>query len=399
MGNCSNKIWIFWNSDLSISTLSDLDQVLHISISSGLLPTFLHGSFIYAKCTRVERRVLWDNLRDLTLMTILGFQMISDTGLIDVGFEGANMHTWTRNGLQERLDRVLINTKWGDIFKKSIVSHLARVVSDHSHLLFLSSVNINKPPAAFRFMNMWARHPTFLSTIKEAWIGPTGFTGLKNLHHKLIRAERLYDSTLSTEHLVALKQSIAELILATKIEEDFWHQKSSCKWIVEGERNIRYFHNLIKTKRIKSRIHSITENGHTLTSDAEIQKSCVQFFSSYLSNDTTCLPFDGHHLVPHLPNSVNLEALCASPSADEVKTDWSLRHRITSIRKQMATRSLNLVHTHREANKVADNLAKIGRTATETLIFSEINVPRAVNSLARLDQLELPSFRFNYNRH
>ncbi|KAK6119916.1 hypothetical protein DH2020_046343 [Rehmannia glutinosa] len=277
-GNFSNKIWIFWNSDLSVSVLRDLDQ------------------------------------------------------------------EWS----QERLDRVLINTKWGDVFQKSTVSHLARVASDHSPFLFLSHLTTNKAPAAFRYMHMWARHHTFLNIVKEAWEGPTGFSGLKNLHHKLIRvkqrlkwwnknifgnvfdnlkkveskviaSERLYDSSLSVTHLIDLKHSIVELILATKIEEDFWHQKSSCKWIVEGERNTKYFHNLVRAKRIKSRIHSIIDEGQTLTSDHEIQKSCVKFFSSYLSNDVNCLPFDGHDLVTHLPASVSLDALCAN-LCGEIKT-------------------------------------------------------------------------------
>ncbi|KAK6119247.1 hypothetical protein DH2020_047010 [Rehmannia glutinosa] len=54
-------------------------------------------------------------------------QMVSNCGLIDVGFEGESMHTWVRNGLKKRLDRIFVNPNWGDLFPKSIVHHLPRV--------------------------------------------------------------------------------------------------------------------------------------------------------------------------------------------------------------------------------------------------------------------------------
>ncbi|KAK6146196.1 hypothetical protein DH2020_020065 [Rehmannia glutinosa] len=241
---------------------------------------------IYAslpKSTRVERRDLWNDLKSFTTSTstipwlvggdfncflspeertgnhtnrtldMIDFgQMISDCGLVDAGFEGTNMHTWARYGLMERLDRILLNGPWADLFPKSSVIHLPRVHSDHAPLLFQASLTINKPPAAFRYMKMWARHQYFLCTVAQVWGSPTDVSGLFNLHYKLIRvkqkmkwwnrnifgnifsnlkqakqnvhnAERTYDSDPSPSNRTSLHQAVAQLVMATKLEEDYWN--------------------------------------------------------------------------------------------------------------------------------------------------------------------------------
>ncbi|KAK6137271.1 hypothetical protein DH2020_028986 [Rehmannia glutinosa] len=274
--------------------------------------------------------------------------MVGDCGLLDAGFIKGPIHTWVRNSLKERLDRFFINTEWGDIFRKSDVSHLARVKSDHAPLLFHGYTTLNKTPSSFRYLKMWSRHHNFLDVVKEAWTGRTGAHGMHNLHFKLIRtkqklqwwnrnifgnifdklhvaenhvseAEQRYDSEPSSANLTALNRTIAELVLATKIEEDYWHQKSSCKWIVEGERNTKYFHNLVKYKRIKSRIHSVLDNGVNLTEDSDIQKSCVNYFSQAMANDLTPPAFQCPFPLPRISDTDAEEILCSLPTAEEVK--------------------------------------------------------------------------------
>lgn len=101
--------------------------------------------FIYAKCTRTERRTLWDCLKNLSadlkdLWIVVGdFNMIVsseerlygcapnsgsveefDTTLLDcrhldASFEG-NPFTWSDSNMFQMLDRILYNHKWLDLF-------------------------------------------------------------------------------------------------------------------------------------------------------------------------------------------------------------------------------------------------------------------------------------------
>jgi len=35
---------------------------------------------------------------------------------------------------------------------------------------------------------------------------------------------------------------------ALKFEEDFWQENSKVKWHIEGDRNTRYFHKIVKVR-------------------------------------------------------------------------------------------------------------------------------------------------------
>ncbi|KAK6125851.1 hypothetical protein DH2020_040408 [Rehmannia glutinosa] len=195
VSNHNNKIWVFWKKCVTRQVLSDNAQSIDMQFSSPIFPTSFSTSFIYAKSTRIERRDLWNDLRtsaqSFTNMPwlvggdfncflapeerigsntnrnqdMIEFgQMISDVGLVDAGFEGNSMHTWFRNNLMERLDRILLNGPWDDLFAKSS-SPISLEFTRPCPFLFHASLTIIKTPMAFRYMKMWARHPSFLPTL------------------------------------------------------------------------------------------------------------------------------------------------------------------------------------------------------------------------------------------
>ncbi|KAK6161495.1 hypothetical protein DH2020_004876 [Rehmannia glutinosa] len=160
-------------------------KVLDLAFSSPIFHCTLNASFVYAESTRTERRSLWDDLRESAATYInIPCQMVSDCGISDAGFEG-NMHTWARNGLLERLDRVFVNTQLPGLFPKFCVKHLARVKSDHAPLLLSASLSRNKPPAAFRYFKMWARYSSFIDTVSQ---------NLNKAEDKVLATEHLFDT-------------------------------------------------------------------------------------------------------------------------------------------------------------------------------------------------------------
>lgn len=65
VSNCSNKIWVFSDPDFDLEVLEDHVQFLHCKISSTKLPCTVLMTFVYAKCTRQERKDLWIAMRQL----------------------------------------------------------------------------------------------------------------------------------------------------------------------------------------------------------------------------------------------------------------------------------------------------------------------------------------------
>ncbi|KAK6149197.1 hypothetical protein DH2020_016722 [Rehmannia glutinosa] len=270
VGNLSNKIWVLWKNSISGHVLNDNEQSIDLQFSSSLFPSSFYTSLIYAKSTRVDRRDLWNELRSFAAHSLALPWLVG-------GFEGC----------------------------------ILGVHSNHAPMLFQAFLTTSKPPAAFRVkqkLKLWNRN-----------IFGSIFSNLKQTEDNVQRAETEYDSNPTTNNRANLHHAIAQLVLATKVEEDYWHQKSSCKWVVEGERNTHYFHNLVRKKRIRARIHSISDNGVTLTYDSDIQRSCVTFFSKYLSNDTPTDDLVCHFPFPQIPENTDTNVLYASPSEEEIK--------------------------------------------------------------------------------
>ncbi|KAK6128638.1 hypothetical protein DH2020_037628 [Rehmannia glutinosa] len=198
LSNCSNHIWIMSAAHLHFDILLDHAQLLHCRLTSDLLPHPIYLNFVYAKCDRVARYDLWDNLREIAISTeglpwlvsgdfniflhdheriggtsdrsdeMLDFAyMVADCELFDAGCEGP-IFTWARGGLQERLDRALYNEHWADVFTSSIVTHLSRVRSDHAPLLISCQFVPHVPRSSSDFEDMWMRPPYFFARLSRS---------------------------------------------------------------------------------------------------------------------------------------------------------------------------------------------------------------------------------------
>ncbi|XP_041999981.1 uncharacterized protein LOC121749476 [Salvia splendens] len=305
--NSNGKIRIFVEAGADFEAEDDVDQVLHGRFTCPRLPSPIRISAVYAKCTRGERLVLWDKMRDITQVTegmpcIIGggdfntilstrdragsvtnrqeemidfAEAIEDCRLPDPIFDGSD-YTWAKNGLLERLDIVLVSEMSTRLFDAIRVTNLPRVASDHRPILVRCRMtNNHESGRAFQFQNMWVRHEGFAELVQEDWTVPTEAEGLLNLKIKLSRIkktfkrwnkevfENIHANLRNCEENIALAQTefeenpsprnrmeinkqIAEYILLLKMEEDFWRQKVALRWLEEEEKNTRFYQSWVK---------------------------------------------------------------------------------------------------------------------------------------------------------
>ncbi|KAL0287648.1 UNVERIFIED_CONTAM: hypothetical protein Sradi_7119500 [Sesamum radiatum] len=127
------------------------------------------------------------------------------------------------------------------------------------------------------------------------------------------------DRDPSEANLIALNKSNAEMVQALTMEAEYWRQKSNCKWLEAGERNTKYFHFLVKKKRIKSTIHRIMEGNQEITHPDRIRDSVASYFENQLSGqgaqpNTTDFPFQFSKISEAIGNN-----LCSIPSKEDIK--------------------------------------------------------------------------------
>ncbi|EOY34748.1 Uncharacterized protein TCM_042328 [Theobroma cacao] len=217
--NSSQKIWLFHSLELHSDIILDHPQCLHVRLTSPWLEKSFFATFVYAKCTRSERTFLWDCLRrlaaDIEVPWLVGgdfniilkreerlygsaphegsmedfASVLLDCGLLDGGFEG-NPFTWTNNRMFQRLDRVVYNHQWINMFPITRIQHLNRDGSDHCPLLISCFISNEKSPSSFRFQHAWVLHHDFKTSVEGNWNLPINGSGLQAFWSKQHRLKQ-----------------------------------------------------------------------------------------------------------------------------------------------------------------------------------------------------------------
>ncbi|XP_073154233.1 uncharacterized protein [Henckelia pumila] len=374
--NLSGHIWVFFAEDVMAECVFDHAQFLHFKVSAPFLPVAVFCSFVYAKCDYTVRRDLWASLLQVKPDTgpwLVGgdFNVVRDaseclgssggrqlpmdefndfileSALVDAGFEGSSF-TWTNRNIWKRLDRVFVSVDWSDHFHSIRVEHLSRSVSDHCPLLVSAPV-FARGPSSFRFQSMWVRHPGFLQTVRLNWNTPCLLQGMPKLFAKLKRLKghlkwwnrdvfgNVFDRIAEAEKSVRLAEAACEanpsehcwnllsrcnedLARITAMEADFWKQKAAFKWLEDGERNTKLFHNMVKKKHVANKIFRIWEDGTCLTSPTLIQQSGAVYFQRLLTGDPFVLALPDF---AGFSSDISLEEnnrIAAFPSLEEVRS-------------------------------------------------------------------------------
>ncbi|KAJ8419335.1 hypothetical protein Cgig2_017699 [Carnegiea gigantea] len=188
-------------------------------------------------------------------------------------------YSWTNKTIMSRIDHVLINDVWNDLYD-------ANSLSDHIPLVvqFLQSP---KPKMRFQYCDMWAKHADFSSIISSAKPTPSGsFT--------LITSGDSFDDLKEQQELARVQLSqIQQELQANPHREDL-----ICKEKVVRVRyvNILYFSSSLDTSskifyakakqcKLATYIYSINDaNGNWVEGFDDVGKVMVEFYKRLLGH-------------------------------------------------------------------------------------------------------------------
>uniref|UniRef100_A0A2N9FE83 CCHC-type domain-containing protein n=1 Tax=Fagus sylvatica TaxID=28930 RepID=A0A2N9FE83_FAGSY len=329
-------IWILWKAAaVELELLTSTEQEIHVSAQVKDSNSLWLLSAIYASPRRSERRVLWKNLMVISGLHNLPWVMVGDfndiisgdekwggnspvasriaeynncmntCSMLDLGFSGPK-YTWS-NGqdistlIMQRLDRAWVNSEWRILFPEAYVTHLTRTHSDHCPILLsLWPSSKNSLPRPFRFENIWLSHPEFPTVVDKAWAAPCPnlsstfdlFTSLvttwnKNTFGNIFQRKKrtlaritgmqVALATNPSEASARLEKSLRmEYGNILKLEEDFWALKSRVGWVVEGDRNTKFFHTTTLVRRRYNKIVRIRNNMGDWIVDSQLIRNHIQ---------------------------------------------------------------------------------------------------------------------------
>ncbi|KAL0295111.1 UNVERIFIED_CONTAM: hypothetical protein Sradi_6852300 [Sesamum radiatum] len=338
------RILIIWNPAVIDLVLEDISpQVIHCRAKNKSSQLSFYISFTYGLYTVVHRKSMWEKLLELGQPMNMPWLILGDFNCVKLPTEkqlgatptwyelkdfadcclslGLNdapttgcYFTWYSNSESNpvwcKLDRVLFN-EW---LEAGLLcnAHFSPpgCLSDHSPDIVSILDLPASQPKPFRFFNMWADHQDFMATVENGWNlnvdGTAQFClcrklkalkghlkAFNNLHfsHISVRAKdadlALQDAQIQLEsdpENATIRDSVRELrkkvVFLAEAERHFYYQKAKLHFLKIGDRNTKFFHDMVKTNAAKSSILAITKtDGTTITSAMEIGQEFVSYFT------------------------------------------------------------------------------------------------------------------------
>lgn len=267
-------------------------------------------------------------------------------GLLDLGASGPKF-TWhgQRSGASQikvRLDRALANMAWRVKFADARVQVLPRTHSDHNPLLLLTDAPLlDRSLRPFRAEAAWLSHRDFKDFFAGTWL-PYQHSltkALSNFRVKvqvwnkevfghitqrkkslLARISGIQRIMVPREELRVLEADLLSQLNEVLMQEEIlWRQKSRLQWVMNGDRNTKFYHASTLIRRHRNRIDSLKIN-NAWCSDHEVLKCYVSNFFK----DMYCAGVDCSYADSFPPPKVQLSAdmitsLSSPVSSAEIK--------------------------------------------------------------------------------
>ncbi|KAK1315041.1 hypothetical protein QJS10_CPA06g00238 [Acorus calamus] len=200
----------------------------------------------------------------------------------------------------ELLDRVFLSQKCHDQFPSAYAQILPRYVSDHAPILVYTEMDRPAGRKPFRFERFWFEYPDLQELVVKVWRERINASPMGRIHQKLWRlqhnlrcwsnsrigdlpkkvaeAHGSLDSLLQQDQdpsllnvpLGHIRAATNKLTALERQLEIFWAQRSHQKWIVEGDRNTRYFQAKVHRRRAYNRIERIRSMDGSMITNSRI---------------------------------------------------------------------------------------------------------------------------------
>ncbi|KAF7841821.1 reverse transcriptase [Senna tora] len=245
---------------------------------------------------------------------------LHDACLVNLHPQG-NWFTWTNGrvgegAVWERLDRALCNVAWLNVYPQTSVFCLPIYTSDHSPFVVLLHDVVPRRPRPSRFEAMWLLDDSCKQVVSHAWniniSGSSAYLFVSKCRNVMSQLKRWNREVLGhipsklsdlQRHIKVVQEQVGESVqddtlLAIEAalrneleklldkEEILWAQKSRQMWLLQGDRNTKYFHTLVKKRRINNRISRIKlDSGEWTQSYSAMEGTVLDYFSHVYSMD------------------------------------------------------------------------------------------------------------------
>ena len=374
------RIIVLWNPNTVLVEVLDVsEQGMNVRLQSLVHQTRFHVCFVYAFNSIVQRRSLWENLRqwnsDNPWLVVGDFNAVMsqgdrhgsapvnsyevsdfysccmDLGLSDLMYSGCHF-TWNKGTSWSKIDRVMANPLWS-MSSLPVSVHFSPPggFSDHSQMWIELLGAQSSGKKCFKFFNMWTRHEDFMRIVAAQWLvkvpGCPMFVlcrklkllkrplkALNQLHfghiservagieQELSIIQHQRQANLECDNLLDQENQLRRKLVNLKLSEKmFFSQKLKYQFLAASDKGSKFFHCLMNQNNRRNFIAAIKkENDQLSTSQEEVGGVFVNYFRNLLGTDIMTDPPD-EFIVSSGPklNSDQSDVLLAPISNAEIR--------------------------------------------------------------------------------
>ncbi|XP_061347266.1 uncharacterized protein LOC133292825 [Gastrolobium bilobum] len=269
-------------------------------------PSFL-CTVVYGSPREDERHVMWDDVKQLSLNVNLPWILAGDFNDIKCMGEKKGGSQPDSNKC-DRFAGFLNDCHVDDLISSGF--EFTWHHSDHSPLLVKFS---NRPnlwqDRPFRFIASWLDHPNFNDLMQDKWNKNVDFNQMLNRFVPILKKwnkevygniGRRENSLVNDIASVQLKRSVAdspnlhELEISLQIsldhvleeEELLWFQKSRHNWIMDGDKNTKFYHLRTVIRRSSNKISRLRcETNQWIENVNELKDHVCSFYKTLFTED------------------------------------------------------------------------------------------------------------------
>ncbi|KAK9713574.1 hypothetical protein RND81_06G036400 [Saponaria officinalis] len=287
----------------------------------------------------------------LPLRDVTDFCQLQDLNAIGSFFTWNNKHEVGMK-IYSRIDRVLVNTQWLDIFPDSFANFLPEGLFDHCPCLINFHETLVNRKLPFKYYNMWALAKEFEQIVRNSWsmvvVGSPMFKLVRKLQSlknplRSLNKEQFSDienlahvASLTLQHYYRLlvgdplnKDMCDAERQCAKEADDLLHarnaylmQKAKEMWIEDGDDNTSFFHASIKRRRMRNRVYQVFDADNNLcTTPDQIMNAFENFYVSLLGDAKPVSPI--HRRVVQAGKCIthdHIAILTADVTHEEIKS-------------------------------------------------------------------------------
>ncbi|KAK1612923.1 hypothetical protein QYE76_036596 [Lolium multiflorum] len=161
--------------------------------------------------------------------------------------------------------------KWETLFLLCSLVADTIIGSDHSPLILSSGEEFRKRSPRFFFEQGWLARPDFGDLVSAKW------------REQALDCEA--DGTSLDDEGWALRYHLEDqLTHLSKVEEEYWRQRSRVTWLTKGDANTAFFHAFVNGRCRKCAITRLTTDSGILVEPLELQEQIYEFYRALMGS-------------------------------------------------------------------------------------------------------------------